>query len=247
MELLYLIPGDGMPEDELVRRERTANTVARKGTHVTVEEVGEGPISIESAIEEYMSVGPMLKRLFQLRKENKYDAIIIGCAGDPGLRPARELMDVPIIGPAESSFHYACMISDRFSVISPLQAGVDSADDLMARIREMGLSTRLSSVEFVEIPIVQMWSDDSGPVVQQVTQAISKAIGKGAGSVVLGCMSMAFRTANMDWEKIEIPVVNPLQVAIKVAETFVDIGLKQSRVTYPAADLKKLVDTVFRE
>ncbi|MBN2227947.1 MAG: Asp/Glu racemase, partial [Candidatus Thorarchaeota archaeon] len=123
MELLYLIPGDGMPEDEIKRRKEVINSLAQAGTHVTVEEVGEGPLSIESAIEEYMSIGPMLKRLYHLRKEKKYDAIIIGCAGDPGLRAARELMDVPIIGPAEASYHYACMIADRFSVISPMQAG----------------------------------------------------------------------------------------------------------------------------
>ncbi|MHA2313314.1 MAG: aspartate/glutamate racemase family protein, partial [Candidatus Thorarchaeota archaeon] len=116
MELLYLIPGDGMPEDELKRRAEAGNMIIRPGSTFHTEEVGVGPLSIESSIEEYMSIGPMLERLLQLRKEDKYDAIIIGCAGDPGLVAAREMMDVPIIGPAESAYHLACMIADRFSV-----------------------------------------------------------------------------------------------------------------------------------
>jgi allantoin racemase len=247
LEILYLIPGDGMPEEEIRRREDITDSLVRPGTTVTVEEVGEGPLSIESAIEEYMSIGPMLKRLYQLREAKRYDAIIIGCAGDPGLRAARELMDIPIIGPAEASYLFACMIADRFSVISPMQAGVSSADDLVSRTREMGLVNRLASVEFVEMPITEMWGDDSSLVIKQATKAIEKAKEKGAGCVVLGCMSMAFRTVNTSWDNVGIPVVNPLKVAIKTAEIFVDLGAQHSRITYPAADFEKLVRTVFKE
>ena len=139
MELLYLIPGDGMPKDELKRREDAGNSIIRPGSTFHTEEVGEGPLSIESSIEEFMSIGPMLERLLQIRKEDKYDAIIIGCAGDPGLVAAREMMDLPIIGPAESSYHLTCMIADRFSVLTPLQAGIESEDRVRVRIREMGL------------------------------------------------------------------------------------------------------------
>lgn len=247
LKLLYLIPGDGMPEDEIKRREKVTNSLARQGTKVIVEEVGEGPLSIESEIEAYMSIGPLLEWLFARRKDNKFDAIIIGCAGDPGLGAARELMDIPVIGPAESAYHMACMVADRFSVISPMQAGcVDAADDLIARTREMGLNSRLASVEFVEMPIVDMWSDDPTTVIEQAKTAIDKAKKNGAGAVVLGCMSMAFRTANTKWD-VGIPVINPLSAAIKVAESFVDMGIMQSRVTYPAADFDKLVGTVFKE
>ena len=236
-----------MPDDELKRREETANSLARPDVKITVEEVGEGPLSIESEIEAYMSVGPMLEWLFEHRKDNQYDAIIIGCAGDPGLGAARELMDVPVIGPAESAYHIACMVADRFSVISPKQAGgFDAADDLVARTREMGINSRLASVEFVEMPITEMWSDDPTVVINQANIAINKAKENGAGAVVLGCMSMAFRTANTKWD-VGIPVINPLTAAIKIAESFVDMGISQSRVTYPAADFKKLVGTVFKE
>jgi allantoin racemase len=247
LEILYLIPGEGMPEEEIKRREEVVNSLTRSGTIVTVQEVGEGPLSIESAIEEYMSIGPMLKTLYQIRKTKKYDAIIIGCAGDPGLRAARELMNVPVIGPAESSYLFACMIADRFSIISPMQMGVASADELVAYIREMGLTNRLASVEFVEMPITEMWQDDPREIIKQVTISINKAKEKGAGCVVLGCMSMAFHTVNTSWNTLSIPVINPLKAAIKTAESFVDLGVQHSRVTYPAADFKKLVGTVFKD
>jgi allantoin racemase len=245
MEILYLLPGDGMPDDELNRRRKTANAIARPDTKVTVMEVGEGPLSIESAIEHHMAVAPMLRKLLKIREEGKYNAIMIGCAGDPGLEPARELMDIPIIGPAESSYLFACMLSDRFSVLSILRAGEASGDGVRARVREMGLEARLASVEFVEDCVTDMWSGGKSDSHEQVVTGVEMAKRNGAGSIVLGCMSMAFNLVDEAVESPAIPIVNPLKVAIKTAETFVDLGMQHSRVTYPGADFKKLMETVF--
>ncbi len=246
MELLYLMPGAGMPEEEVKRRTEIANSIARTGTNVTVMEVGEGPLSIESTIEEHMAIGPMLRKLLEIRKEKKYDAIIIGCAGDPGLRSARELLDIPVIGPAESSYHLACLISDRFSILSPLQAGTASSDQTRSHLREMGLEARMASVEFVHIPIAEMWGQNKDVVTEQMGKSIELAKKKGAGCVVLGCMSIAFLLVDDIVEQtVGLPIVNPLKTAIKMAELFVDLGVKHSRVTYPAADFEKLYKTVF--
>ena len=247
MDLLYLMPGMGMPSDEIERRTKVANSIADSSTNVTVMEVGEGPLSIESAIEEYMGIGPMLIKLLEFREEEKYDAIIIGCAGDPGLRPARELLDIPVIGPAESSYHFACMISDRFSILSTMRADVASEDGIRQRVRQMGLESRLASVEFIQSSVVDLWGDDREGPIGELTKAIEQAKQKGAGSAVFGCMSMAFLLVDEILEDVGIPVVNPLKTAIKTAEVFVKLGAKHSRVTYPAADFDKLMKTVFSE
>ncbi|MFQ5819938.1 MAG: aspartate/glutamate racemase family protein [Candidatus Heimdallarchaeota archaeon] len=246
MELLYLLPGAGMPNEELIHRKKTANLIAKTGTKVSVMEVGEGPISIESSIEEHMAIGPMLKKLLEIRKEGKYDAIIIGCAGDPGLTPARELLDIPVIGPAESSYHFACMLSDRFSIVSILHAGVASEDGTRTRLREMGLEARLASVEFVTVSVADMWGKNRDVVTKQMSNSAELAKQKGAGAIVLGCMSMAFLLLdNLITQNVGIPIVNPLKTAIKTAEMFVELGAKHSRVTYPAANFDKLNQTVF--
>jgi allantoin racemase len=63
MNILYLLPGEGMSNDEINRRTSIANLISRDDSNITVLEVGEGPLSIESSIEEYMSIGPMLRKL----------------------------------------------------------------------------------------------------------------------------------------------------------------------------------------
>ncbi len=247
MKILYLLPGKGMSADEIDRRTSIANSLANSDTHVSVMEVGEGPLSIESAVEEYMAIGPMLRKLVLIREENKYDAIIIGCAGDPGLAPARELLDIPVIGPAEASLLFACMISDRFSILTVLQSGIESEDSTRILVREKGLEARLASIEFVHTPITDMWGKEKDIVFEQMTQSVLKAKRSGAGSVVLGCMSMAFLMVDdVIEEKTGVPVVNPLKISIKTAEMFVNLQLKHSRITYPGTDFTKLNSTVFK-
>jgi allantoin racemase len=46
------------------------------------------------------------------------DAAIIAAFGDPGLRGARELFDVPVVGMAEATMMSACMLGERFSIVS---------------------------------------------------------------------------------------------------------------------------------
>lgn len=236
-----------MPDDEIQRRTKIANSISRSDSHVTVMEVGVGPLSIESSIEEFMAVGPMLKSLREIGEENKYDAIIIGCAGDPGLRPARELLDIPVIGPAESSYHFACMVSDRFSILSTLQAGKESDDATRAHLREKGLEARLASVEFAKLGVTDLWGGNPEVITKFVIDASKSAKSKGAGSLVLGCMSMAFLMVDDIVRSSGLPVINPLKTAIKTAEMFIDLKARHSRVTYPAADIDKLRKTVFSE
>ena len=246
MNILYLLPGEGMSNDEIDRRTSIANSIARSESRVSVMEVGEGPLSIESSIEEYMAIAPMLQKLVNIRNEKKYDALIIGCAGDPGLSPSRELLDIPVIGPAEASLHYACMISDRFSILSVLTAGVESQASTRILVREKGLESRLVSIEFVRIPITDMWGKEKEKVIEQMVDGILKAKEKGAECIVLGCMSMAFLMVDDIIEKkTELPIINPLKISIKTAETFIDLRLKHSRITYPEADFSKLNSTLF--
>ncbi|MGY9048125.1 MAG: aspartate/glutamate racemase family protein, partial [Rhodobacterales bacterium] len=46
------------------------------------------------------------------------DAVILAAFGDPGLRAARELFDLPVIGMAEAAMMNAAMLGERFSIVT---------------------------------------------------------------------------------------------------------------------------------
>ena len=57
----------------------------------------------------------MLKNVHRAVREG-YDAFLIGNIADPGLREAREIADIPVLGLCESAMHVACMMGASFSL-----------------------------------------------------------------------------------------------------------------------------------
>lgn len=46
------------------------------------------------------------------------DAAVIAAYGDPGLKAARELFDIPVVGMAEAAMLTACMLGETFGVVT---------------------------------------------------------------------------------------------------------------------------------
>jgi len=244
MKIAYLSAGSGMPTKHKKQREDFLNSFTRAGNQVTIEASGTNLSSIESSIEEAWAVPGMLRKLREIQDD--YDAVILGCAGDPGLRPLRELSTIPVIGPAESAFHAACMMGDQFGMVTILEAGVPSKFAAYALTREYGLEHKCASVQFVDLPVLEIRKNKE-EATKQVKAAAIAANQEGASVIVYGCMSISFLMIDELVEEASgIPVANPVKTAVKTAEMFAELGLKHSRFTYPAADFKKLDQTIFK-
>lgn len=231
-----------MPPEEKKRREKLANSfLTGERNKVFVEAVDEGPISIESSIEEFMSVGGTLKKLVEAH--GQYDAVVIGCAGDPGLAPARELADIPIIGPFESSIAIASMLGDKFSIITILDSIVPA---IWRTLRDYEVDHRCASIRVVNFPVLEMIGNKEKVARAFLKEAKSAVEKDAASSIIMGCMTMAYLLVDeIVKDRIEIPIINPAKISIKVAEMLVSLGLKQSRVSFPKPDYQKLKNSIF--
>ncbi|HUV07420.1 MAG TPA: aspartate/glutamate racemase family protein [Spirochaetia bacterium] len=241
-KILYLVPGVGLSDEEKKRRENLANSfLTQKENRVFVDDVDEGPSSIESSVEEFMSVPGTLKKLVEVQED--YDAMIIGCAGDPGLVPARELARIPVIGPIESSLAVASMLGENFSIITVLDSIVPAIWHIL---RAYGLEHKCASVRVVNCPVLDL-AGKLDQVVDAFLQESQKAVKEDrAASLVLGCMSMAFLLVDeLARGKVDVPIINPAKVSVKAAEMLVSLGLSQSRATYPKPNYEKLKKSVF--
>lgn len=240
-KILYLMPGIDAGKEEKQRREKIASSfLADPRNSVTVDDCDEGPVSIESTVEADVCVAGMLKKALALR--GSYDALIIGCAGDPGLRAMREILDVPVVGPFESSIALSRTLGDKFSVLTILESGIPETWDTL---RKYGQSEHCVSVRAIEAHVNDMVSGavSRERVVASVRNGAALARRDGASSAILGCMTMAFLLVDEDVQS-EVVVVNPAKVAVKMAEMLVGLGIRQSRVSYPMPDVGKLRRTV---
>ncbi len=240
MDILYLVPGV-MDAREVRRRERVANTFVSPDNHVDVKSVDSGPISIESAVEEEMSVPGVLHGLLSYQRH--YNAAVLGCFGDPGLRAARELVKIPVIGPAESSIFFSQQIGDRFGVLVALKRDIPTTRSMVAGYE---MSHKLAAIQPLSIPVLDLARNEA-KTKRELTKAARLAESDGAECLILGCMSLAYMLADeLVKETANIPILNPAKIAIKTAEAFAQLRMRHSPKTYPPADYDKLRETIFK-
>ena len=198
--------------------------------------VEKGPTSIESRYDAIMA-SPDILRLIKEAEEGGVDAVVVSCMGDPGVMAGKELVNIPVLGPLETSLLVSCALGDKVSVVTVLQ---NEACAIEENARAYGLSHKLASVRSVNIPVLEL-SKNIDRTVNALVDESKKAVREdGAKSIILGCTGMTGLGEKLA-ERLDVPVLDPLLVTIKFAEMLVRLGLKQSKLTFPTPPKKKII------
>lgn len=234
MRIVYFLPGPlsrgPLGPEEVVRREAYLNAAAFPGTEVVVRETEDGPASVESSAEEYLSVPGILHAAPRLEAEG-FDAMIIGCFGDPGLAPARELVDIPVIGPGQAGALAAAQLGQRFAIITVVEEVVPA---IRRQMRVYGLEGLVADIRAVDVPVLEL-RRRAEQVIGALELEAHAALSAGADTIVLGCMTMGFLdVARTLSERLGVPVINPVLAALKAAESFAATGVRPSPRAYPS-------------
>lgn len=137
------VPGAGGPHWAWFQQ--IVATVARPGTTVDMINLKEGYSDPTTPYTEAYNAIEMIKRAYGAEKKG-YDAFVIGCCFDPGLRQARALVDIPVIGPTESVALLASTLGNKFSIITYAPCFNAPMEELIERY---GLADKLASVRCI--------------------------------------------------------------------------------------------------
>jgi allantoin racemase len=147
------------------------------------------------------------------------DAAIIGCFDDPGLRVARELVAMPVLGPGETCTHVAATLAHRFSIIIGRRKYLPRMEDM---VNSYGIREKLASFRIIDFTVPQMAAEP-----ERLQEAIYKEAQKAieedrAEAIVLGCtMESGFMKRLM--EKLKVPVLDAVVTTWKYAEMMADL------------------------
>ncbi len=156
--------------------------------------------------------------------------MIIGCFGDPGLAPARELVDIPVIGPGQAGALAAAQLGQRFAIITVVDEVVPA---LHRQMRVYGLENFVADIRAVDVPVLEL-RERADEVLGTLELEAHAALQAGADTLVLGCMTMGFLdVARSLSQRLGVPVINPVLAALKAAESFAHAGLAPSKRAYP--------------
>lgn len=215
--------------------------------HLSHSLLDRGPPSIESEFDAAMAVPDIVAKAIAAERAGSA-AIVIDCMSDPGLRAAREMVGIPVLGPAATAMHVAAMLGHRFSLLTVMDRGRPGKEN-MARLN--GLEHRLAGVEAINIPVLSIEGALDEVTVALVAAARRTVERDRADTVILCCtgfsgLGVAVEAGLRD-AGYKVPVIEPVPTALLMAAALVRAGLAHSKRAYPTPPLKPMIGYDFQD
>jgi Asp/Glu/hydantoin racemase len=165
-------------------------------------------------------------------EEEGFDAVIVGCFGDPMVWEMRQVLDIPVVSIGESSMLLSTLMGLKFGVVTISPYNIPGQEE---RITRYGLAERSAGVRAIpESSEEQVKAlTDAGATIEAFKQAARELIANGAEIVIPGCslMSPALRLAPGAEEKYPdgvtevdgVPIADVICNTVKLAETLASL------------------------
>ncbi len=89
----------------------------------------------------------------------QFDAAIIACFDNVGLKVLKKTSPIPIIGISEAAFHVATLLGPRFSVVTTLDVSIPIIEE---NIATYSFSDQCARVRAVGVPVLTVGGADHG-------------------------------------------------------------------------------------
>ena len=164
---------------------------------------------------------PDTLRLVKKAENEGFDAAIIGCFYDPGLREAREITNrLVVTAPAEASMHLAATLGDRFSIIVAAQKSVPLMRENACKY---GFGDKLVSFKSIELGVLDFHKNETDTA-RRIKQAAEEAVEHDkADVVILGC-GLLFNFYKELQDYLEVPVIDAILAPLKYAEYLIEVN-----------------------
>lgn len=204
--------------------ERYLKKKAHVGTKVFVENLIDGPESIESETDVVRAAPLVVEKVIEA-EENGFDAVVINCFDDPGLHAARERASILVLGIGETSIIAALHLGYRFAIIS---TGEKSRVTYELKARELGVRERLAYSSGIPLRVLDLRTSEDRTKQALLEEARKAVENYDAEVIVLGCGGMIGLAEELSKE-LNVPVIDPTIATLKIAEGFLEMGLRHSK------------------
>lgn len=205
--------------------EKAAKKYARPDTEIIAVSPKSGPESIESMYDEALAQRGVLEEVKYGLKE-EIDGFVIACFGDPALYAAREVSDVPVVGIAEAAMLMACMLGNKFSIITVLKRTVPIMEEV---VQKYGLKDRCASIRATDLSVLEL-EENIERTKELLLKDGRKAVEEdGAEVLLLGCAGMSGLDTQLE-KALGVPVIDGTVAAVKFLEGIHDYGKKTSKI-----------------
>jgi len=169
----------------------------------------------------------------RVAQQQGYDAYVVGCTLDVGLAEGKSMLDIPIVGISEASYHMAMTMGRMFAIVTSSPGLWESYGEQMPRY---GVASRYVpgpySVDASEEEIALALTRP-GPLIDKFKAAARRAVADGASVIVPAPAFLATLAHRAALTEVDgALVLDTVSVAVKQAEMLVDLrkaGVAPSR------------------
>lgn len=226
IRILVPVVGKGLLSDHL-------KSISNGHVQVSIASIKRGPASIESLWEEVACVEGLVECGVAAERDG-IGGIVVDCMGDPGVDVLREILSIPVFGPAQTSMGLAAMLGRNFSVLTVLDRSRPLVDD---QVRKYGLDSRYAGCEVIDIPVLEFSSNPDATLNELKRAALSAVEQRKADVVLLGCTGWTGLGPEIQGylrnKGHHVPVIDPLPATIRVLAGLLDEKLCHSKAAYP--------------
>ncbi len=199
---------------------RILSTVKRAETTFTVVSLPSNrPLHLEYHAYEAQVVADIVRITYAAA--SSYDAIVIGCFYDVGLREAREVSGKAfVLAPCQSATAIACNLGNSFSILVGRKKWIPK---MRENVMLYGHEHRLASMRSVDLGVHDFQADEK-KTCQRLLREGRKAVEEdGAEVLILGCTAEYGFYQKMQ-DVLGVPVIDAILAPFKMAEFMVELG-----------------------
>jgi allantoin racemase len=200
--------------------DRLLDKARRQGTQVEVVSLpGDRPRHLEYHAYEALVLADIVRLAYHAASQ--YDAIVIGCFYDIGLREAREVSKRAIVtAPCQSATAIASNLGNTFSVLVGRRKWIPKMSE---NVRLYGHGHRLVSMRPVELSVHDFQVDHQRTCDCLISEGRLAVQEDGAEVIILGCTAEYGFHEQMQKE-LRVPVIDAVLAPFKYAEFLADLA-----------------------
>lgn len=159
-------------------------------------------------------------------EEDGFDAVIVNCFDDPGVKEARGVVNIPVLGICEPSLHFVSQMGRKFAALVPDLPG--QVEVVKQQIAEHGLTSHLldDGVQKECVPYTESQpeaSENPQPMADRLSGQAVELVRKGANAIIMACGGLGDNCFRAGVHSLEVdgeivPVITPLLVSLKQTE-----------------------------
>ena len=204
----------------------SARRAAAPGTALIGVTTKGGTRNIDSAFGDYLSGAFMIRSCLDAVAVHTPDAVVLAGFGRVGIDALKEALAIPVVSISEASMAVACLLGHRFTTLTMLQQFVPYQQDL---VRLYGFEAKCASVRAINVNVEECVTEREKTLAELKEQIRTIVAEDRAEVVILACAGLCGYDTELT-RLAGVPVLDPVAVGVKVAESLVGLGLSHSKL-----------------